>query len=60
MAKRRYIRFFDEIGIDDIPLVGGKNASLGEMFQAPHPRGAFPFPNGLLRSRAEDPTQARF
>jgi pyruvate,water dikinase len=25
------ILWFDEIGIDDIPLVGGKNASLGEM-----------------------------
>ncbi|MCB0534191.1 MAG: phosphoenolpyruvate synthase [Saprospiraceae bacterium] len=27
-----YIRNFSEIGIDDIPQVGGKNASLGEMF----------------------------
>lgn len=26
-----YIRWFSEIGIDDLPLVGGKNASLGEM-----------------------------
>ncbi len=26
-----YILWFDEIGIDDIDLVGGKNASLGEM-----------------------------
>ena len=24
---------FDQVGIDDIPLVGGKNASLGEMIQ---------------------------
>jgi phosphoenolpyruvate synthase (EC 2.7.9.2) len=46
MAKRRYIRFFDEIGIDDIPLVGGKNASLGEMFQALTPVGV-PVPNGF-------------
>jgi pyruvate,water dikinase len=30
-AGRRYIRWFDELGIDDVPLVGGKNASLGEM-----------------------------
>ena len=29
----RYIRFFEEFGIDDVPLVGGKNASLGEMFR---------------------------
>ncbi len=28
-----YIRFFDQIRITDIPLVGGKNASLGEMIQ---------------------------
>lgn len=32
MAKN-YIRFFDEIGLDDLALVGGKNASLGEMTQ---------------------------
>lgn len=30
----KYIRWFDEISIKDIPLVGGKNASLGEMYQA--------------------------
>ena len=29
----RYIRRFSEIGINDIALVGGKNASLGEMYQ---------------------------
>lgn len=29
----KYIRFFDEIDIDDIAIVGGKNASLGEMYQ---------------------------
>ncbi|BBX82689.1 phosphoenolpyruvate synthase [Mycolicibacterium aubagnense] len=33
MGTSRYIRFFEEFGIDDVPLVGGKNASLGEMFQ---------------------------
>ncbi|RPH80231.1 MAG: phosphoenolpyruvate synthase, partial [Nitrospiraceae bacterium] len=27
------IRWFEEIGIEDIPLVGGKNASLGEMYR---------------------------
>ena len=31
MAKK-YILWFDEISKKDIPLVGGKNASLGEMF----------------------------
>ncbi|RLB29171.1 MAG: hypothetical protein DRG87_07710, partial [Deltaproteobacteria bacterium] len=30
---QRLILWFDEIGIDDVPLVGGKNASLGEMYQ---------------------------
>ena len=33
MSRFSYIRFFEEFGIDDVPLVGGKNASLGEMFQ---------------------------
>jgi len=28
-----YIRRFSEIGIDDIPIVGGKNASLGELYR---------------------------
>ncbi len=27
----RFFRWFDEIGLDDIALVGGKNASLGEL-----------------------------
>jgi pyruvate,water dikinase len=35
----RFIRRFDEIGIDDVPLVGGKNASLGEMYRALTPKG---------------------
>ena len=33
MSTSSYVRFFEEIGIEDVPLVGGKNASLGEMFQ---------------------------
>lgn len=28
-----YIKWFDEININDIERVGGKNASLGEMYQ---------------------------
>ncbi|MCH8884102.1 MAG: phosphoenolpyruvate synthase, partial [SAR324 cluster bacterium] len=35
MAKKgddRFIYWFKELGIQDVPLVGGKNASLGEMF----------------------------
>ncbi|CAN5815651.1 phosphoenolpyruvate synthase [soil metagenome] len=33
MSPSGYVRFFEEFGIADVPLVGGKNASLGEMFQ---------------------------
>ena len=29
----QYVRFFEEFGIGDVPLVGGKNASLGEMYR---------------------------
>jgi pyruvate, water dikinase len=31
--REKLILWFDEIGIEDVPLVGGKNASLGEMYQ---------------------------
>jgi pyruvate,water dikinase len=33
MGTSQYVRFFEDMGIDDVPIVGGKNASLGEMFQ---------------------------
>ncbi|MCK4708745.1 MAG: phosphoenolpyruvate synthase, partial [Gammaproteobacteria bacterium] len=42
----QYIRFFDNIGIDNIPIVGGKNASLGEMYQKLAPQGV-KVPNGF-------------
>ncbi|GAA2753957.1 phosphoenolpyruvate synthase [Amnibacterium kyonggiense] len=35
----RWIRSFDDLGIDDVPLVGGKNASLGELHRALTPEG---------------------
>lgn len=35
----RYVRFFEEIGLEDLALVGGKNASLGEMIRALTPLG---------------------
>jgi pyruvate, water dikinase len=38
-ARSRYVRWFDEIGLADLPDVGGKNASLGELRQALVPRG---------------------
>ncbi|MBC1238300.1 phosphoenolpyruvate synthase [Nostoc sp. 2RC] len=37
--ERSLILWFDEVGISDIPLVGGKNASLGEMIQQLTPKG---------------------
>ncbi|MDE2483959.1 MAG: phosphoenolpyruvate synthase [candidate division NC10 bacterium] len=33
MQAETLVRWFDEIDLTDIPLVGGKNASLGEMYQ---------------------------
>ena len=34
-----FVLWFEEVGIADIPLVGGKNASLGEMIQQLTPKG---------------------
>lgn len=34
----RFVRWFDEIGMDDLNLVGGKNASLGELAEVLHDR----------------------
>ncbi len=39
MSDVPLILWFDEIGIKDVPLVGGKNASLGEMFRHLTPKG---------------------
>ena len=33
MSNRQFVRWFNEIGAGDVPLVGGKNASLGEMYR---------------------------
>ena len=38
----RWIQWFAEVAIEDVALVGGKNASLGEMRRA-LTRRAFPF-----------------
>jgi pyruvate, water dikinase len=34
MNDKTYVRWFEELGSTDVPLVGGKNASLGEMTRA--------------------------
>ena len=46
MTEFKYVRFFEEIGIADVPLVGGKNASLGEMYGALSDQGVL-VPNGF-------------
>ncbi|MGA7578257.1 MAG: phosphoenolpyruvate synthase [Desulfobaccales bacterium] len=42
----KYIRWFKEIKIEDVPLVGGKNASLGEMYRELTGEG-IKIPNGF-------------
>jgi pyruvate,water dikinase len=43
MKKRSYIAWFKEIGKNDVSLVGGKGANLGELFNA-----QVPVPNGFI------------
>src|SRR5210317_2390581 len=43
--EKELILWFDEIGIEDVPMVGGKNASLGEMHQKLTSQGVA-VPNG--------------
>ncbi len=42
----KYMKFFEEIALSDIPQVGGKNASLGEMYRHLMPQGVN-LPNGV-------------
>lgn len=44
--ENKFILRFDEIGIEDVPYVGGKNASLGEMYTNLVPKGVN-IPNGF-------------
>ncbi len=44
--SKSFVLWFNEIGIQDIPLVGGKNASLGEMYQNLTAKG-IKVPNGF-------------
>jgi pyruvate, water dikinase len=46
LTQRRYIRPFRAVSNADVALVGGKNASLGEMYQALAP-GGVQIPNGF-------------
>lgn len=44
--KEKLVLWFEELGIEDVPLVGGKNASLGEMYSELVKKGV-KIPNGF-------------
>ena len=44
--NKAFILWFKELGIEDVPLVGGKNASLGEMYRNLTKKGVN-IPNGF-------------
>jgi len=46
MATSRFIKWFSELSIADVESVGGKNASLGELYRELTPRG-IRVPNGF-------------
>jgi pyruvate,water dikinase len=46
-----YIKFFNELSIKDVPVVGGKNASLGEMYRQLADKGV-KVPNGFATTAA--------
>ena len=46
MPRARFIRPFATLGLDDVSLVGGKNASLGELYRELTPLGVR-VPNGF-------------
>ncbi len=45
-ARASFIRWFEDITLDDVPLVGGKTASLGELYRELTPQGVR-VPNGF-------------
>ena len=46
MTAQSYVRWFKDLRVGDVALVGGKNSSLGELYAA-FPRGAVRVPNGF-------------
>ena len=44
--SEQHVRWFDTVGVQDVPLVGGKNSSLGEMIQNLKAKGIL-VPNGF-------------
>jgi pyruvate,water dikinase len=49
--RNMQVLWFDQLGIEDVPLVGGKNASLGEMYRLLVPKGVR-IPNGYALTSA--------
>ncbi len=47
----RFVKWFEELGIEDVPSVGGKNASLGEMYRELASQG-IRVPNGFAVTAA--------
>ncbi len=39
MDKNNFVKWYSEVGIEDVPVVGGKNAALGEMYSNLVPLG---------------------
>jgi pyruvate,water dikinase len=50
-TTNEYVRWFSDLGISDVPLVGGKNASLGEMYRELTAQGVR-VPNGFAITAA--------
>jgi pyruvate,water dikinase len=51
MTASSYVRWFKDIGLSDAPLVGGKTASLGELYSALSTKGVR-VPNGFALTAA--------
>ncbi len=49
--SKQFVLWFNELGIKDVPLVGGKNASLGEMYRTLTQKGVR-IPNGFAVTAA--------
>jgi pyruvate,water dikinase len=51
MSNNNFVRWFNDLRIEDVPIVGGKNASLGEMFSTLNDKG-IDVPNGFATTSA--------
>ena len=51
MPNDSYIRWFSDVRLSDVPLVGGKNASLGELYSTLSDVG-IRVPNGFALTAA--------